>query len=244
MEDQIVLEGDFKKPVVLGSNTLVFALDETGHEDFLDKNYPVFGIGGCGFMVSDYRRLIESPFNYMCEKFFPDINRPFHTTDVAREITTEQIDSLNHLFTKFQFFRIAVVVNQELENNTDFSVIQLVARVLLDRVRDIAKITPFERVVIIYEDSERIGVEVMKALSNYSLKKRNEKINVELALMPKKSGFVGLELADLIIHTAGRQGNHYLKDKEFLLPDYKNVFQGVDKRLISFRQFGKVEEIK
>lgn len=31
----------------VGPNCLLFFIDETGHETFADKNYPVFGLGGC-----------------------------------------------------------------------------------------------------------------------------------------------------------------------------------------------------
>lgn len=36
----------------VGPNCLLFFIDETGHETFADKNYPVFGLGGCAINSS------------------------------------------------------------------------------------------------------------------------------------------------------------------------------------------------
>ena len=48
--------------VLLTDNTLVFALDDTGNENLIQEGYPVFGLGGCAFMVGDYERLVQKPF--------------------------------------------------------------------------------------------------------------------------------------------------------------------------------------
>jgi hypothetical protein len=44
----------------VGSNCLLFFIDETGHETFADKNYPVFGLGGCAIRLTAHRRLLSS----------------------------------------------------------------------------------------------------------------------------------------------------------------------------------------
>ena len=36
----------------VGSNCLLFFIDETGHETLADKNDPVFGLGGCAINSS------------------------------------------------------------------------------------------------------------------------------------------------------------------------------------------------
>ena len=41
----------------VGSNCLLFFIDETGHETFADKNYPVFGLGGA--RLTAHRRLLS-----------------------------------------------------------------------------------------------------------------------------------------------------------------------------------------
>ena len=81
--------------LTLGVDTLVVALDDTGHEAFADSNHPVFGLGGCAFLVKDYKRLIEAPWNYMCQRFFPEVERPMHAADLCRP-TSEQPEASPH----------------------------------------------------------------------------------------------------------------------------------------------------
>jgi uncharacterized protein DUF3800 len=40
----------------VGPNCLLFFIDETGHETFADKNYPVFGLGGCAINSCVYQK--------------------------------------------------------------------------------------------------------------------------------------------------------------------------------------------
>ena len=102
----------------LSERTLVIALDDTGQEEFKDPNYQVFGLGGCAFLVKDYQRLIEKPWNYMCQRFFPIIRRPMHATDLEKP-SKEQLDAFKHFFEKFEFFRIAVTASVKTINEVE-----------------------------------------------------------------------------------------------------------------------------
>ena len=114
--DQLNLKSD-NGTLTLGPNTLVFALDDTGNECFKDPNHPVFGIGGCGFLVKDYVRLIDAPWGDMCKTYFPDCNRPLHAADI--QFTKKQIEGVASLFKSFEFFRIAATTNSNLINGTE-----------------------------------------------------------------------------------------------------------------------------
>ena len=81
MPDFLLLQHD-DGLTILGSDTFVVAVDDTGHEDFLDPNHRVFGLGGCAFAVRDYQRLIEKPWNYMCDRFFQNQERPLHASNI------------------------------------------------------------------------------------------------------------------------------------------------------------------
>jgi hypothetical protein len=39
----------------------MFFSDETGHEDFADPNYPVFGIGGCAVLAAAIDQNLRIP---------------------------------------------------------------------------------------------------------------------------------------------------------------------------------------
>ena len=75
----------------LSEKTLLIVIDDTGQENFKDPNFKVFGLGGCAFLVRDYQRLIEKPWNEMCQRYFPEVKRPMHAADL-RKPSTAQLD--------------------------------------------------------------------------------------------------------------------------------------------------------
>lgn len=118
-------------------------------------------------------------------RYLSKSKRPFHTTDVSRDITPDQIEALNHLFERFLFFRLARTITINSKNETDYGNIDITTQVL------------FDRIFVIFEDSDRTGARVMNGLSNKSLDDGYSKTRIELGLMPKKALSPALELADL-----------------------------------------------
>ncbi len=225
--------------IKLGPKTLLFAIDETGHENFNDPNYPFFGFGGCGVLVQDYLRLIEKPWTFMCKQFFSEFERPLHAADL-RNPTNKQIESLNHFFTKFEFFRVATLAAKNAINIKKYSSIKILSHALLERLYDVGQWAEFDRIFIIFEESERIEIKIIQSLANKKISRKGHEISIELGLMPKSSCNPALEIADFIIHTAGRQVRHRnTKDNNFL-PDFSAVFKTVDSRLQSFMEITKV----
>ncbi len=238
--DEIILESN-KGQIVLGSKTLLFAIDETGHEDLNDPNCPVFGFGGCGCMVRDYSRLIEKPWELICEKYFTEVERPMHATDL-RKPSKEQIDILNRFFTTFEFFRVATIASKKTINMQNYETIKIMANILLNRLCDVGKWADFNRVVIIFEESQRIEMEIMNSLVGKNIDRGSEKIPIELCLMSKSSSTPALEVADFIVHTAGRQTRHRITKNNDFLPDFTAIFKTVDSRLTSFMEITKIED--
>lgn len=236
MEEIIVdtIDGQIR----LGPNTLLFAMDETGHEDFNDPAYPYFGFGGCGCLVRDYSRLIEKPWLYMCSKYFSDIERPLHAANLSPD--EKQIDSLNHFFTKFEFFRVSVLASKNTFNIHEFDTIELMANSLLQRVCDVGKWAEFDRVLVIFEESQRIEMKIIQSLAGKKIIREKKEIPLELGLMPKSSCLPALEVADFIVHTAGRQVRHRNTKNDEFLPDFTAVFKSVDNRLQSFMEIIKI----
>lgn len=225
----------------LSESTLVIAIDDTGHEEFKDPNYQVFGIGGCGFLVSDYQRLIEKPWNYMCQHYFPDINRPMHAAELESP-TKEQLDAFKHFFEKFEFFRLATTASIKSVKEIDNSFIEIVGASLLERICETGKWIEFDRLFIIFEESDRIEMKVLQSLSGKKVKRNNSEIEIELGLLPKSASMPALEVADFIIHTAGAQTRSRISDSDKVRKDFEIIFRNVDKRLVSFMEITKVIE--
>lgn len=223
--------------LILADDVFVVALDDTGHEELHNANGECFGIGGCAFMVSDYQRLVEAPWNSMLQQFFPNISRPVHAVEHFRNLTKEQMSALTHFFTKFEFFRLAVTVSIKTINSTDVSYIEIVGASILQRIAEIAAHASFSRVFILFEASERIDKNVMQALSGKKLSSGDRDFPVELGIIPKSACAAALEVADVIAHTAGGQTRHRNgSDSPLVRKDFKDIFQTVDRRLVSFME--------
>ena len=213
--------------------TLVVAIDDTGHEEFKDPNYQVFGIGGCAFLVKDYQRLIEKPWNYMCHHFFPDMKRPIHAADLGK-LSSEQLGAFKHFFEKFEFFRIAVTASIKSIKEVENGYIEVVGASLLQRICDIGKWAVFDRLFILFEESERIEMKVIQSLANKKIKQNSKEVEIELGLIPKAASLTAMEVADIIIHTAGNQTKSRMSGKKEVRKDFEIIFRNVDKRLVSF----------
>ena len=72
--------------------------------------------------------------------------------------------------------------------------------------------------------------------------REGQSIDIELAVMPKSAISPLLEVADVIIHTAGSQTRDRNKGKSDFRLDSKAIFQGVPKRLISTIEITKIVE--
>ncbi len=227
----------------LSERTLVVAIDDTGHEEFRDPNYQVFGIGGCAFLVRDYQRLIETPWNDMCQRFFPDIKRPMHAAEI-KSFSDEQLNALKYFFETFEFFRIATTTSIKTVKEVDNSFIEIVGASLLENICDVGKWAKFDRLFIIFEESDRIEMKVIQSLSGKIAENKNLNIEIELSLMPKSASMPALEVADFIIHTAGTQTKSRNSGNSKVRKDFEIIFRNVDSRLTSFKEIIKATEIQ
>jgi hypothetical protein len=80
-------------------------IDETGHETFADKNYPVFGLGGCAINSSSAAAVIAEPWRAMKAAHFGGEDVPQHANEL-RNPTTEQLDALSRFCREQQFARL------------------------------------------------------------------------------------------------------------------------------------------
>lgn len=72
-----------------------------------------------------------------------------------------QLNGLEIFFTTYGFFRFGVMVSDTVQNETDFGLIKLAGRMVLDRIAEIAGYAHPVDVVIITESSDSIGRELM-----------------------------------------------------------------------------------
>jgi hypothetical protein len=96
---------------------------------------------------------------------------------------------------------------------------------------------PLDRVAIVFEQSERgtpLVYRDFEWLKRGFYDSRGKRVQGDFCFAPKDAMEPGLELADLIAHTVGRQQRCWRKDWGKMEKDFEAVFHSVDKSLCEF----------
>ena len=214
--------------LVLTPDTLAVFIDETGIEDYSDPKNPTFGRGGCAVRGADYKRLIKKPWRKLKRETLGGATKPFHATEFERSRPTKvQITRINR-FLQRPFWRFAVMSDARTELPAGVDGHQAVSLVSVNFVKKmVANFDKIKTVALVFESSDR-GDKLVKRdidLANLNLANRSgERIEVEGCFMDKKLMEPGLEVADLIAHTAGRQRRHQIAGKEGVVKDFEQMY--------------------
>ena len=246
MKTMITIHAKKDKINVPGDALLVF-IDETGNEYLKDKEYPIFGLGGCAVICKDYNKLIREPWSIMKDRFFNGREKILHAKDLFHP-TECQINTIAELFKNNIFSRVAAVLSTKTINNTEYDIYNIIARCLYNRIIDIAKWTCFKSVVIMVEDSQRCNALAKKYFPAYGFQEYNKEINKDTK-MPSNYYFVkkdlvepGAEVADFIIHTAGAQMRNRINNKIKSRKDYKIIFEDINEKYSSCMLIDKISK--
>src|SRR6516162_8617273 len=90
---------------------LMFFTDETGHEEFADPNFPIFGMGGCALLAAAIDPVLRQPWREMKAHHFGGADVPLHASDL-RSPTAQQVAALGEFFEKQPFGRFAVTMTR------------------------------------------------------------------------------------------------------------------------------------
>lgn len=215
--------------LLLTPKTLLVFIDETGNEDYSDPNNPTYGRGGCAVLGEQYRDLLKKPWRRLKRERLGGATKPFHATEFERTRPTKaQITGINQ-FLKRPFWRFAVMSDGRttlpsgVDGHKAVSLVtaQFIRRLVANYAADI------ERVALVFEASER-GDELVERdfdLANMQIVNRSGRpIEVDGYFMPKTSMEAGLEVADLVAHTAGRQRRHQIRGKSDHLLDFQAMY--------------------
>ncbi|MFN0042693.1 MAG: DUF3800 domain-containing protein [Alphaproteobacteria bacterium] len=215
--------------LVLTPNTLLVFIDETGNEDYSDPNNPTFGRGGCAVLGEQYKTLIRKPWRKLKRERLGGATRPFHATEFEQTRPTKaQITGINQ-FLKRPFWRFAIMSDgrtalpKDVDGHRAVSLftVRFISRLVANYAADVA------RVALVFEASGK-GDDLVRRdfdLANMQVTNRSGRlIEVGGYFMEKKWMETGLEVADLVAHTAGRQRRYQLRGKTGPLPDFEAMY--------------------
>src|SRR5260221_355801 len=216
-------------------NCLLFFVDETGHEEFKDPNYLIFGMGGCAQLAGLAFRHIDGPWGEMRSKHFPDIvGKPMHAADL-RAASSDQMTAIGGFFREGMFSRLAVMTRVDTRKPDSMSMLDVVAITLLNQAAKIAGQYMFDSIGFIFEISHRTEQAVARAFTRFGLKDEHDvPIRIFWNFLPKSAQEPGLEVADFILHAAGGQMRHRLAGKEGFRRDFDSVFRSLPPKMVQF----------
>jgi hypothetical protein len=180
---------------------------------------PVFGLGGCATLGNEYARVIHQPWRRMKEIHFGGADVQLH--GAGPRLPEPQVGALAAFFRTSDFHRLAVVVTDKTALRSDYPPYAVVADALMRRVVPLG--FPAGRqtagsIVLVFEASQRgnplakrhIQPAAESALDDFlknagPLRAWRLPLLVRAGFLPKAAGAPGLEVADFIINSAGRQ---------------------------------------
>jgi hypothetical protein len=228
----------------LSDEALVVFIDETGVEDFSDPSFPIFGRGGVAFVGNRYRT-VRKAWRKLKREYLGGANKPFHAADFARSNPTlRQILAINR-FVSGRFHRFAVMANRTTSLPDDIDGHRAVSLMVRNFVVNLVAQQKVNSLELVFESSERGDTLVERdfqfpegALVNSS----GRVIDFNGYFIPKVAMEPGVEIADLIAHTAGRQERKRRAGEEAFAPDFQQVFQRIeDAGLVQYRSIEKIE---
>jgi hypothetical protein len=208
---------------LLEEHAIVF-IDETGHDRFHDRTYPVFGWAGCAMTVATYRGVAEA-WRELKRVHFPDVS-VLHAADLRRP-RGEQLSALATFFRSQPFARFAAVTRSDA--TIDFPVLNTVAVCILKRLETVLRHMKFERFALVFEAGETWEAKVERMFGSMRLYNEAREVPIDKLFMAKKQAEPGLEIADFIAHAVGGSA----RAKNVRRKDFRAVFD-VSEHLTSF----------
>jgi len=211
----------------LPPRSLLIFIDETGNEDLSDPKNPTFGRGGCGSLMTEYKLRIAKPWRRLKRDRLGGATKPFHATDFEQtRPTMHQISGIN-AFLALPFWRFAAMCDSRTELPAGIDAHKAISLVTMNYFARLVLQCDVDVVALIFEGSDR-GDSLMKRdydLASMDLKNlRGHRVEVEGCFMPKGSMEPGLEVADLIVHTASRQRRHEIAGKLGHTKDFQQTY--------------------
>ena len=149
----------------------------------------------------------------MKAKHFGGSDVPLHANEL-RNPTAEQIDALSRFFHEQQFARYAVTMSKSVALPPGLTPFDLAANALANRFQDLLmRVLPEpDEVALLHEASDRCDRLVARVFGGTVVQINYKQAPVHKALVRKVHGMPELEVADFVMHAAGRRAVHLHRD--------------------------------
>jgi hypothetical protein len=219
--------------LIIQPTSYVAFIDETGHEELADVSYPFFGLGGCAVMGADYLEVMDRPWRILKRNLFGDGDAPFHAA--GSKFSSTQAASIGEFFRSHPFARFATVAGSHTEFSDGLNAKSICFATIIQRILDVAKWQhKMDNIILVLEHSSRLAPIVERHLGPIQFQCDGIDLPVTKCFAKKAMGLSGLEIADAIIHAAGRQAALDVPSRSRLRQDFKAVFNDVGDRLASY----------
>lgn len=208
-------------------DTLLVFIDETGNEDFSDPKNPTFGRAGCAITAGEYQKVIKKPWRKLKRQHLGGASKPFHGTDFEQSgPTMAQIRAINQ-FLRSKFWRFAVMSDGRTLLPPGVDGHKAVSLVTIKFISRLAAMHDAAEIALIFEASGR-GDELVKRDFELArmqfVNKSGVSIEVGGYFIEKRHMEAGLEIADLVAHTAGRQRRHQMPGRHGATKDFEQMY--------------------
>jgi len=215
---------EIDRQLLVHPHCLMFFCDDTGHEDFRDRQFPVFGIGGCAIMAGAVEHVLKRPWQAMKTERLGGPDVALHAS-ALRSPTQPQLNALNRFFRVQEFGRFAVTITPacELPGITAYQAVSLSLRRRWEELTPRFRPTPTE-VAFVFEASERGDRLVQRYFSDMVVTIDGVRVPIHRGIIPKWAGDEALEVADFVVQAAGRQARRWDTGDERFRRDFEAVF--------------------
>jgi hypothetical protein len=172
----------------------------------------------------------------MKAEHFGGENVPLHAS-ALRNPTREQLVALSTFFREQKFARLAVTMSKSIALPAAATPFDITARALMNGLKDLlSRCSPEpNEVALLHEASDRCNQLVEKHLGGTIVQINGKFVRVHKGLIAKSSGLPELEVADFIMHAAGRRAAQTHRDPTTRAgKDFEVVFQ-TNPTLTSYR---------
>lgn len=234
-------------PLEASKDTLLVFIDETGHEKLADRKYPIFGLGGCVVRADQYLSTVHNPWAALKLSHFPRLNGPLHATGLRP--TAAQAAGIAEVFTTGRFGRIAAVLSDRTTITVPHTRYQITTTSFTKRFDQVCPaFWPFKEVYFVHESSDRANHLAVRFFGPFDrvIVAGADAQDIELLIThcfaPKAALIAGLEVADFIMHAAGKcvYGGGTRVPQARARRDFQAVFGSVPHALASFQEIHDV----